>query len=64
MLVQGEIGGLFLIRVKLNIFIFYPSTSSVWGPSRALQGKVMVQVRSGFRTHRFVGFMGTEVKGL
>lgn len=43
MLVQGEIGGLFLIRVKLNIFILYPSTSSIWDPSRASEGKVMVQ---------------------
>jgi len=35
MSVQGEIRGFLLIRVKLNIFIFYPSTSSIWDPSRA-----------------------------
>lgn len=41
--VHREVRGLFLIRVKLNIFIFYPSTSSIWDPSRASEGKVMVQ---------------------
>lgn len=35
MSVQGEIRGFLFIRVKLNIFIFYPSTSSIWDPSRA-----------------------------
>jgi hypothetical protein len=45
MLVQGEIGGLFLIRVKLNIFILYPSTSSIWDPSRAASRRERELVR-------------------
>lgn len=32
---QGGVGRFLLIRVKLNILIFYPSTSSIWDPSRA-----------------------------
>jgi hypothetical protein len=35
MSVHGEIRGFFLIRVKFNICIFYPSTLSIWNPSRA-----------------------------
>lgn len=32
---QGEKGRLLLIRVKFNILVFNPSTSSIWDPSRA-----------------------------
>lgn len=50
-LVHGEVRGFFLIRVKLNIFILYPSALSIWDPSRASEGKVMVQDSSFCGAH-------------
>lgn len=58
--VQGEIRGFLFIRVKLNILIFYPSTLSIWDPSRAGNTK---ENRIG-QEKRFKTLVGNKKKQL
>lgn len=49
---QGEAWGFLLIRVKLDVLIFYPVALSIWDPSRAAELEVMVHGTLSCRAQR------------